>query len=180
MYLGDRGVCRVPDVVFVRQCPCGVSLYHSHPPGVWPSQGGQGPCALPCRSICLCQSVWHMCRCGAYESPPHPPGTVHPGLCPCDHRCVSHHMSSSPWPLSASHHSVKCPVWRQASGREHAGLPIASHEVGQPWWPRCGPCPCPWPVMDRSPLCGEVRVCVWAAHRPPSVCPVCIDLGFCL
>lgn len=57
---------------------------------------------------------------------------------------------------------------------------MASHEVGQPRWPRCGPRLCPWPGMDRSPLCGEVRVCVWAAHRPPSVCRVHIDLGFCL
>lgn len=57
---------------------------------------------------------------------------------------------------------------------------MASHEVGQPWWPCCGPRPCPWPGMDRSPLCGKVRVCVWAAHRPPSVCRVRIDLGFCL
>lgn len=47
---------------------------------------------------------------------------------------------------------------------------MASQEVGQPWWPCCGPHPCPWPGMDRSLLCGEVRVCVWAAHRPPSVC----------
>lgn len=41
-----------------------------------------------------------------------PCGTMHPGLCPCDHRCVSYHMSSSPWPLLASRHSVKYPLWQ--------------------------------------------------------------------
>lgn len=44
---------------------------------------------------------------------------------------------------------------------------MASHEVWRPWWTRCGPRPCPWPSMDRSPLCGEVRVCVWAATGLP-------------
>ena len=82
-----------------------------------------------------------------------------------------------PWPLGTLR---RAHYGDQTSGWEWAGLSKASPEVWRPWWPCCGPHPCPWPSMDRSPLCGEVRVYVWAAHRPRSVCPAHIDLGFCL
>lgn len=89
------------------------------------------------------------------------------------------HLSRAfPWPLSTMRDAC---YGGWASGWERAGRSVPSHEVVQPQWPCWGPRPCPWPGVDRSLLCGgEVRACVRAAHRPPSVCPAHIDLGFCL
>lgn len=133
------------------------------------------PCALLCVSTCVSNRVraW-VSRCHL------PRGILRAGLVPLTtnvHLTTRAPLPGLPW-LFGSVRSAH--YGGQASGWERAGLSTASHEVGQPWWPCCGPRPCPWPGMDRSPLCGEVRVCVWAAHRPPSVCRVRIDLGFCL
>lgn len=120
-------------------------------------------------------------RVNACVSRDHLPRSIfHAGLVPVTTRVYLTARAPLLGPLWLSGSVCNARYGGQASGWEQAGLSMASHEVGQPWWPCSGPRPCPWTGMDRSPLCGEVRVCVWAAHRPPSVCRVRIDLGFCL
>lgn len=72
-------------------------------------------------------------------------------------------LSHGPLFLASLGLSAPCEVPTMAARlvtRSRPASPWLPPEVGRPWWPCCGPHPCPWPGMDRSPLCGEVRVCV--------------------
>ena len=171
---------RMPDVVFVSQCRYGTSLNKSsiEASRVWPSQ-------QVCISVSYCVGrpvCVHLCwrtHFPVWADRYHPHGAVCPGLVPVTiDWCFSTGtpLRGLPWPLGTLR---RAHYGDQTSGWEWAGLSEATPEVWRPWWPCCGPHPCPWPGMDRSPLCGEVRVYVWAAHRPRSVCPAHIDLGFC-
>ena len=99
------------------------------------------PCALLCVSTCVSNRVraW-VSRCHL------PRGILRAGLVPLTtnvHLTTRAPLPGLPW-LFGSVRSAH--YGGQASGWERAGLSTASHEVGQPWWPCCGPRPCPWPA----------------------------------
>lgn len=112
---------------------------------------------FPCQPVSVYVSV-HVSRCCP------PPYHCVLGLSLSLSLCVSPHG-----PLSLAACVIPTMAAGRAAGRRlHCGLPG-------------GPARAPIPAWTEARCARQgAGVCVWAAHRPPSVCPAHIDLGFCL